>query len=231
MGSVSTRAYHQYCGIAHAMELVGERWAMLVVRDLLLGPKRFTELRQGLPRIPSNILSARLKELEEHGIVRRRLLPRPAAGVAYELTPYGAELEDVLLRFGRWGARSLGDPHPDDIVTGDSLVLALRATFQPEAARSLSARYELRVGPVVIHAVIARGDLQAAAGPLPDADLLIDAGPLLKRLMAGEVRPADALATGQVRIQGDPALLDRFVELFRIAPVPALSSLSGAASS
>jgi len=224
MGSVPTRAYHQYCGIAHAMELVGERWAMLVVRDLLLGPKRFTELRQGLPRIPSNILSARLKELEEHGIVRRRLMPRPATGVAYELTPYGAELEDVLLGFGRWGAQSLGDPHPDDIVTGDSLVLALRATFQAAAARSLSARYELRVGPVVIHAVITRGQLQAAEGPLPDADLLIDAGPLLKRLMAGEVGPADALASGQVRIQGDPVLLDRFVEVFRIAPVPALVS-------
>ena len=217
MASVPTRAYHQYCGIARAMELVGERWAMLVVRDLILGPKRFTELRQGLPRIPSNILSARLKELEESGIVRRRVLPRPASGVVYELTPYGAELEEVLLRFGRWGARSLGDPQPDDVVTGDSLVLALRATFEPDAAREVEVRYELSVGPVIIHAAVSDGVLEAAEGTLPDADLRIDAGPLLKYLMSGEVSPADALASGGVRIEGDPALLDRFVELFRIA--------------
>src|SRR6478736_1442629 len=159
MESVPTRAYHQYCGIARALELVGERWAMLVVRDLILGPKRFTELRHGLPRIPSNILSARLKELEESGIVRRRILPRPASGVVYELTPYGAELEEALLRFGRWGAKSLGDPQPDDVVTGDSLVLALRATFEPDAARDMDVCYELSVGPVVIHAAVRDGAL------------------------------------------------------------------------
>jgi len=217
MESVPTRAYHQYCGIARAMELVGERWAMLIVRDLILGPKRFTELRQGLPRIPSNILSARLKELEESGIVRRRVLPRPASGVVYELTPYGAELEEALLLFGRWGARSLGDPQPDDIVTGDSLVLALRATFEPEAAaRDGDVSYELSVGPVIVHAAVRDGVLAAAEGTLPEADLRIDAGPLLKYLMSGEVSPADALASGSVHIEGDPVLLDRFVELFRI---------------
>jgi DNA-binding HxlR family transcriptional regulator len=218
MESVPTRAYHQYCGIARAMELVGERWAMLVVRDLILGPKRFTELRQGLPRIPSNILSARLKELEESGIVRRRVLPRPASGVVYELTPYGADLEQALLLFGRWGARSLGDPQPEDVVTGDSLVLALRATFEPEAARTNGdVSYELSVGPVIVHAAVKAGALEAAEGTLANADLRIDAGPLLKYLMSGEVSPADALASGGVRIEGDPKLLDRFVELFRIA--------------
>ena len=135
----------------------------------------------------------------------------------YELTPYGAELEDALLRFGRWGAKSLGDPQPEDIVTGDSLVLALRATFEPDAARDVDVRYELSVGPVVIHAAVRDGALDAAEGTLPDADLRIDAGPLLKYLMSGEVSPADALASGGVHIEGDPALLDRFVDLFRIA--------------
>src|SRR5437588_11310339 len=137
---MSGRTYGQFCGLAHAMELVGERWALLVVRDLVLGPKRFGDLRRGLPRIPTNILSARLKELEAAGVVRRRLLPRPAAGVAYELTEYGRELEDVVLRLGLWGAKSLREPLPEDIVTTDSLVLALRATFRPEAARALRAR-------------------------------------------------------------------------------------------
>src|SRR2546421_12326679 len=133
---MTTRSYGQFCGFARALELVGERWALLVVRDLVLGPKRFSELRRGLPRIPTNILSARLRELEGAGVVRRRLLPRPAAGVAYELTEYGQELEDVVLRLGLWGAKSLGQPLPEDIVTTDSLGLALRATFRSEAARA-----------------------------------------------------------------------------------------------
>src|SRR4030088_2382201 len=134
---MTTRSYGQFCGFARALELVGERWALLVVRDLVLGPKRFTDLRRGLSRIPTNILSARLKELEDAGIVRRRLLPRPAGGVAYELSEYGQELEDIVLRLGLWGVRSLGNPRPEDIVTMDSLILALRATFRPEAAGDL----------------------------------------------------------------------------------------------
>src|ERR1700730_15090778 len=99
------RTYADPCGLARALELVGERWALLVVRDLVLGPKRFTDLRRGIPRIPTNILSARLKELEAGCVVPPRRLPRPAAGVAYELTEYGHELEDVILRLGLWGAK------------------------------------------------------------------------------------------------------------------------------
>jgi DNA-binding HxlR family transcriptional regulator len=220
MLTVASRTYRQFCGVARALELVGERWALLVVRDLILGPKRFTDLRQGLPRIPSNILSARLKELEQVGVVRRRVLPRPAAAVVYELTEYGHELDDIVLRFGRWGAKSLGEPHPEDIVTPDSLTLALRATFRPEAARDLQESYELHVGPVVVHARVDQGMLEAGAGPVADADLIIHAGPLLKRLMAGEVGPAEAVASGSVQLVGDPVRLERFVDVFHIPPLP-----------
>ncbi len=185
-----SRTYGQFCGLAHALELVGERWALLIVRDLVLGPKRFTDLHRGLRRIPTNILSARLKELEAAGVIRRRLLPRPAAGVAYELTEYGQELEDVVLRLGLWGAKSLRDPLPVDIVTTDSLILALRATFQPEAARELRAGFELRVGEIVVHARVEHG------------------------------APGDAVESGSVHVAGDPDLLTRFVELFRIPPAP-----------
>src|ERR671931_2934804 len=94
------RAYGQYCGLARAVEVVGERWALLIVRDLLVGPKRFTDLRRGLPRIPTNVLAERLRELEDAGVVRRRVLPRPAGSVVYELTDYGSELEDVVMRLG-----------------------------------------------------------------------------------------------------------------------------------
>jgi DNA-binding HxlR family transcriptional regulator len=220
---MANRTFGQYCGLARALELVGERWALLVVRDLVLGPKRFTDLRRGLPRIPTNVLSARLRELEEAGVVRRRVLPRPASAVVYELTPYGQELEDVVLRLGRWGARSLGEPQPDDALTEDSLVLALRATFRPEAARGLHASYELRAGEAVVHARVDDGALAAAGGPLAGADLVVETGPALKALMAGELGPDEAVESGAVRLVGDRSLLARFVGLFRLAPVGAES--------
>jgi DNA-binding HxlR family transcriptional regulator len=99
------RKYDQGCGSAHALDLIGDRWALLVVRELLLGPKRFTDLRDGLPGIGPNVLSQRLKELEEVGVLRRHVLPPPAASAVYELTEWGRELEDVLVQLGRWGAR------------------------------------------------------------------------------------------------------------------------------
>ena len=214
------RSYGQFCGLAHALELVGERWALLVVRDLMTGAKRFTDLRRGLPRIPTNILSARLKELEASGIVRRRLLPRPQGWVVYELTGYGRELEEALFRLGLWGARSLGQPRPDDILTADALLVALRATFRCEAARGLEVRYELRLGDIVVNARIDDGALQVAEGELPGADLVIRTGPELRALLAGELDPAEAIESGLVQLTGDPDLLARFVEIFHIPPAP-----------
>lgn len=219
---MSKRMYGQHCGLAHALEVVGERWALLIVRDLLVGPRRFTDLRAGLPRIPTNVLSTRLKELELTGVVRRRVLPRPAGSVVYELTDYGAGLEDVVLALGRWGARTLREAGPEDIVTTDSLVMALRSTFRPEAAGDLRLGVELRVGDIVVHARVADRAVHAAAGPLPGADLVIETGPVLRALMAGEVGPDEVLADGAVRLlTGDPALLHRFAEVFHIPARPA----------
>src|SRR5256885_747923 len=178
--SMRCRTYGQFCGLAHALELVGERWALLIIRDLVLGPKRFTDLHRGLPRIPTNVLSARLKELEAGGVVRRTILPRPASGLAYELSEYGRELEDVLLRLGLWGAKSMSSPLPDEIVTTDSLVMALRASFQPEAAAELRARFEVRVGEIVVHACVDHGVLETAEGGLAGPDLVIQAGPAIR---------------------------------------------------
>jgi DNA-binding HxlR family transcriptional regulator len=217
---VAARSYGQFCGLARALELVGERWGLLVVRDLILGPKRFTDLRRGLPAIPTNVLAARLKDLERAGVARRRVLPRPSGAVVYELTEYGRELDDIVKRLGRWGARSLGEPRPDEIVTVDSLVLALCSTFRPEAACAVRASYEIRVGEVVVHARIGDRSLDAAGGPLAAADLVIETGSQLKALMAGELRPDEAVATGAVRIAGDPGLLATFADVFRIGPAP-----------
>jgi DNA-binding HxlR family transcriptional regulator len=210
------KSYGQYCGLARALEIVGERWGLLIVRDLLVGPRRFSDLHRGLPRIPTNVLSARLKELEDAGVVVRRVLPRPSGSIVYELTDFGNQLEDAVLSLARWGAQVLGDPRSEEIVTVDSLIMAMRSTFNPKAARGLDASYELRVGDVVIHMRVHGAKLEVAAGPLPDADLVIDAGPALKALMAGEMTPARAKASGGVHLKGQTKLLPRFVETFRI---------------
>ncbi len=222
---MSKRAYGQYCGFARALELVGERWALLIVRDLLVGPKRFTDLLRGLPGVPSNVLTVRLTELEEAGVLQRRVLPRPARAVVYELTAYGLELEAAVIELGRWGAKSLGDPRADETITVDSLIMALRTTFDPEAARGIRARYVLRVGEIVLHARVDDGRVDVAEGSLPDADLAIEAGPVIRALMAGELSPADAIENGTVHLTGNPELLTRFAEIFRIEPMPAVRAM------
>lgn len=221
---MSQRTFGSYCGIARALEVVGERWALLVIRDLIQGPKRFTDLRRGLPRIPSNVLSARLKELEHAGVIHRRLLPRPSTGIVYELTEYGRELEDIVLRLGLWGARLLGEPRLDDSVNPDSMMLALRATFRPEAARGLQASYELRLGEIVLNARVEKGALEVAEGPLADSDLVVETDLTIRALMSGELTPGEAVKSGKVRLTGKPELLERFVEIFQIPPPPVLAA-------
>ncbi|MBB3663070.1 MULTISPECIES: winged helix-turn-helix transcriptional regulator [Prauserella salsuginis group] len=211
------RQYGQFCGLVRAVELVGERWALLIVRDLLVAPKRYTDLKRGLPRIPTNVLSARLKELETAGIVERRLRPRPDGSVEYALTEYGADLEDAVLAFGRWGARALGEPGPDEIITSDSLVIALRTAFLPEAAaEEADATYEIRLGDVVVHARVDGGELVAGTGEADGADLVIETGPAFRALLAGELAPDDAVADGSVAITGPKELLAAFTRSFRI---------------
>jgi DNA-binding HxlR family transcriptional regulator len=217
---MKARGYGKYCGLAHALEIVGERWALVLVSDLIRGPKRFTDLQRGQPRIPSNVLSARLRELEDAGVVRRRVLPRPATGVGYELTEYGRELDDIIFRLGLWGAKTMPEARPDDIVTADTLLLALRSTFRPEAARGLRAGYELRLGEIVVHARVDHGALEIDEGPLPDADLVLETDLSLHPLLTGELSPAEAIEGGRVRVvRGKRQLFDRFVEVFHIPPV------------
>jgi DNA-binding HxlR family transcriptional regulator len=187
----------------------------MVLRDLFVSPKRFSDLQRGLPGIPSNILTKRLKELEAEGIVQRRALVRPT-GVVYELTKTGAALEPAVVELGRWGAKLLGHPKSGEIITVDALVIALRSTFQAKAAKGITVAYELRVGEAVLHARIVRGRLVVEPGTLADADLTMEIGPALRDLLAGELLPHEAVRKGFVRIRGNRAHLDRFVELFRI---------------
>jgi DNA-binding HxlR family transcriptional regulator len=210
--TMTRQSYGQYCGLARALELVGERWALLIVRDLLVGPKRLTELLRGLPRVPVDVLSSRLGELETAGVVRRG----HDDSSVYELTEYGSRLEDTVLALGRWGVASLGEPRATDVVTTDSLIMAMRTAFRPDAALGHRVSYELRLSEIVLHLSVDDGALEVAVGPLPDADLVVEPGRELKALMTGDVSPAEALANGSVRITGDPSLLTRFVELFQV---------------
>jgi DNA-binding HxlR family transcriptional regulator len=220
---MKTRSYGKYCGLAHALELVGERWALVLVSDLLRGPKRFSDLQRGQPRIPSNVLSSRLKELEDAGVVRRTLLPRPASGVGYELTEYGRELEDIVLRLGLWGAKTMPEPRPEDVVTADTVLLALRSTFRPEAARGLRVSYELRLGEIIVNARVDDGALAVDEGPLAEADLVLETDVSLHPLLTGELDPREAIGSGSVQITGKRELLERFVDVFHIPPVPTAS--------
>ncbi len=219
---MSNKTYGQYCGLANALELIGERWALLIIRDLLVGPRRFSDLHAGLPKIPTNILTTRLKELEQSGIVARRALPRPSKSVVYELTPYGLELEDAVKALGLWGAKTLAEPRPEDIITPDSLTMALRTTFCPDAVKQ-NLNYELRFGDLILHAQIQDGQLTVGQGALTAPDLIIYTGPAFKSLIAGELSPQAALNSGAVNLKGPPELLEHFVELFRI-PAPAASN-------
>jgi DNA-binding HxlR family transcriptional regulator len=210
---VTSRSYRQYCGIARAFDLVGERWALLVVRELVLGPKRFTDLRQGLPGIATNVLTQRLKQFERDGVVRRRTLPPPAASTVYELTEYGRELEPIMLDLGRWGARTMGLRAPDQSLRSEWLAVALKAFFRPEAAQDVRATIELRLEDGVYTVRLDDGRLEIAAGETETADLRLSTGTeALLGFLTGAAVPLEALSA-----DGDLELLRRLPVIFAFA--------------
>jgi DNA-binding HxlR family transcriptional regulator len=219
MGDVAgKRTYGDSCGIARALDLVGERWALLVVRELLLGPKRFTDLRDGLPNLGPDILSQRLRELEAVGIVRRATLPPPAASRVYELTERGLELEPVVLALGRWGSLAPFPPGEQRIGV-DSVVLALRTLFDPSKARRLDATFELRFGEQRFRARVAGGALELTRGDAPDSDAAIAADPGTFSAVVWQGMPlGEAERSAGVEVEGSRRALSRFLKLF---PLPA----------
>lgn len=221
-GAHGTRSYGDLCGIARALDLVGERWALLVVRELLLGPKRFTDLRGGLPSASPNVLSQRLSELERAGIVRRRKLGPPAHVWVYELTGWGLELEPVVLELGRWGSRS--PARPDAELSVDALMIALKTTFDPGAAAGLRASYELRLGEDRFRLQVAAGRLDLERGGADGADATIETdAATLRSLVFGSRQLADAVRSGSLRTEGDEEAIARLLRLFpRPTPAPAL---------
>ncbi len=196
-----TRTRGDGCGIAHASDLLGQRWALVVVRELLLGPKRFTDLRAGIPHISPNVLAQRLRELEKAEILRRRTLAPPAAARVYELTEWGRELEPAVLALGRWASRSpdfpLGAP-----MGPDSLVLALKTCFQPQKADGLDATYELWLGDIP-YSLRVDGGLDAERGEHRQADATLRSDPdTLAGVVFGGRPLGQAIASGAVEVTG-----------------------------
>jgi DNA-binding HxlR family transcriptional regulator len=204
---LSERSYRQYCGVARALDLVGERWALLIVRELALGPKRFTDLRRGLPGVATNVLSLRLRQLERDGIVARRQLPPPAPAQVYELTEHGRGLVPIMLTLGRWGASIMGPRTPEQAIRGEWLALALNAFFDVEAARGVNATIELDFEGDRFTVRIDDGRLEVNPGPNRAVDLEIAADPeVLIQFLAG--------APVSVEAEGDRELLARLPALF-----------------
>ena len=141
---MAEHSYHQYCPVAHALDLVGDRWSLLIIRDLLVGPKRFVDMQTGLPGLGTNILTTRLKWLEQYGVVYRHFLPPPAASMVYELTEYGRQLEESLSALARWGAQTLGALTPEQVIEPDAVMMALHGIFRRITGEQGQTTYEIR---------------------------------------------------------------------------------------
>jgi DNA-binding HxlR family transcriptional regulator len=204
--------------VAHGLDLIGERWAMLVVRELMLGAKRFGDLKDDLPGISANVLSHRLGELEQAGLVTRHKLPKPAAVWVYDLTDWARELEPVLQSFGRWAAR---DPHHrKDLHFGvTSLVLSLRTNFDPARADGQNLTVQLRSADAALIARVARKKLSVEPGEATEPDATITGDPRMFASVVYAGRPlADAIRSGDLVVDGDQAAAEVFLSLYTLPP-------------
>jgi DNA-binding HxlR family transcriptional regulator len=214
------RSYEQYCAVAKALDVVGERWTFLILRDLVhLGPRRFSDLLRALPGIGKSLLAARLRHLEQAGLVRRRRLPPPAASTVYELTDLGRGIERAMIELGRWGGNFMGARAADETFLPTGHISAIRATFRPEDAQDLERAYQFVVDGEPFFVEITDGVLTACEGTLPDSDLTIETDVDTSiQLMTRELAPSDALHSGRVRIEGDSDEFAHCVDLLAWVP-------------
>lgn len=212
------RFYEDACGTAHGLELVGERWALLVLRELMLGPKRFNDLRADLPGISANVLTQRLEGLEANGLLVKRRLPPPSSAQVYELTDWGYEAEPVIQTLGRWAVRSPAHD-PTQHISAVSLMLSFRTMIDAESARDLAARIGFRMGAESYLAHLAGGRIEIARDTLEAADLIFTGTPPAIAAAVHGGQPLEALEeAGALEVKGDRALAKRFVTLFPLPP-------------
>lgn len=210
--SEAKRGYDDACGTAHALELIGERWALLVLRELLLGPRRFSDLRADLPAISANVLTQRLTDLERRGLVRKRRLPPPASVQVYEATEWGLETAVLIREMGRWAARSPGHD-PTLPLSGVSIMLSFTAMLNAERARDFAGKVAFRFGEMVYVAEVQDGAINVRRGAPEEAQAVISGEPTDVAAVVYGGAPLQLL-----RIEGDTALARRFLSLFTLPP-------------
>lgn len=220
---MKNRTYNQYCGLAYALEIVGERWTLLIVRELVAGPRRFKDVLEGLPGVSTNLLAERLKHLEQQGLIQRRVLPAPAGSAVYELTELGRALEPALLALGRWGSQFV-PPTPEGatVLRPGSYALTLKTFFRPEEARGLDESYALHIDDEVLGVRISAGAVEVRQGEPADPAVTLRAPmPAYLGLLQGALDPEQAAAQGRIQVAGDPAALRRFLRCCGLPQAPA----------
>lgn len=209
------RSYRQYCSVARALDLVGERWTLLVVRELLTGPKRYKDLLDNLPGIGTNLLADRLRGLRRIGVVERERLPPPAGSQVYRLTQRGRALEPALIALGRWGLRFLGEPSGEDAFRPEWALLAMKITFRSEQAVKVDQTYQLNIGETVFHVQVNHGRVRTRQGPAFRPDLVFHCDPeTFFRLASRRVTLEEALEAGNASFEGREEALQQLHELF-----------------
>ncbi len=207
----TSRSYRDACGIARALDVVGERWALLIVRELLLGPQRFSDLRRALPHAASNLVSDRLRELEGHGVITRRTLPPPAGSSVYELTPWGQELEPVVLALGSWGTR-VPLPAAPTTLSATSVLLFLRTAGRPDPEMA-PALYRLDLAGTTWTVRIEHGQLQVRAGEPAEPDACLRTDPQTLNALLSDPGGLDAaVADGSAAVTGDRPAIRRLLD-------------------
>jgi DNA-binding HxlR family transcriptional regulator len=210
-----TKRYDQWCPVSRALDVVGERWTLLVVRSLLIGPQRYTDLRNALPGIATDLLTARLRTLEQAGYVVRRELPPPTPVTVYELTESGRRLGPVVLALAKVGLDRLGAPAPADTINAASITVLLRASFDPGRTTHSDVTYQLELDGEPFSVAVAGGRVETARGHSPDAVCTLSSSPhKLAELLAGELEPDAMIASGELRFAGPPARLREFIDAF-----------------
>jgi DNA-binding HxlR family transcriptional regulator len=220
---MATRSYNHYCGLAYALDVVGERWTLLIVRELVAGPRRFKDLLDGLPGISTNLLSERLKNLEQQGLIRRRTLAPPAGSMVYELTRLGQSLEPALIELGKWGSQFVPPaPHSAAVLHVGSYALTPKTFFRPELAQGIDETYQLHIDGEAQQIRIADGAIDVRQGEARGATAVLHADiSSYLALLGGHLSLDDAVVQGRICVEGDTDALRRFIA---ICGLPAASA-------
>ncbi|MFD3704361.1 winged helix-turn-helix transcriptional regulator [Nocardia sp. NPDC058658] len=215
---MAKRSYNQYCGLAVALDLLGERWSLLLLRNLLLGPQRFKDLLDGLPGIGTGLLTDRLKQLETAGVITRVTLPPPAASTVYQLTADGEELRPVLVGLAHWGLARLGEPTDQQFISPDLLALGLQARFDPDAARAANGVYALHIGEHAYRVDIDGGNIRvrATTSESPRVSIVTDTSTLVG-INSGTLSLADALGAGKLTVTGEAEAVPALASVFGLS--------------